>query len=129
MKTSILNKKLLLFWQEIVFILSTGVLLFEITKFGLNQNVFDIWDKAILNFVLLVFVTLLTQLYFNNKIVSTILSALLSLSSITVIFMALYSIGTSNSKLTQAIVMFFTGIFLLFTAITMATKNRTTTSK
>ncbi|MEL0653311.1 hypothetical protein V6246_17960 [Algibacter sp. TI.3.09] len=127
MKTRIIKKSLLKYWQEIVFIISIGLLLFEITKFNLTQNSIDSWDIVLLSLIFPLFVCLIGQFYWNNKTLSTALSVLLTIGSFIVVLMALYFIGTTNSKFLQAISMLIFGIFLLFTAFTMTRKNRSNT--
>ncbi|MBS2214037.1 hypothetical protein KEM09_21710, partial [Carboxylicivirga mesophila] len=70
------------------------------------------------------FVCLIGQFYWNNKTLSIILSVILSIGSFVLILMAIYFIGTTNSKLLQAISMLIFGVFLLFTGLTMTRKNR-----
>ncbi|WP_430816596.1 hypothetical protein [Carboxylicivirga sp. RSCT41] len=123
MKTKAL-KTLLKYWQEIIFIVSIGLLLFEVTKFNLIKNSIDGWDIALLSFILPLFVCLIGQFYWNNKALSIILSVILSIGSFVLILMAIYFIGTTNSKLLQAISMLIFGVFLLFTGLTMTRKNR-----
>ncbi len=112
------------YWQEIVFIISIGLILFEVTRFNLIQNSVDGWDIALLSFALPLFVCLIGQFYWNSKTLSTILSVILSIGSFVFILMAIYFIGTTNSKLLQAISMLVFGVFLLFTGLTMTRKNR-----
>ena len=113
-------------WQEIVFIISIGLILFEIINFNLSQNSIDSWDIALLSFIFPLFVGLIGQLFWKNKTLSTALAMLLSIGSLIVILMACYFIGTTSSQHVQAILMLVVGIFLLFTAITMTRKNRST---
>ncbi|MBS2214054.1 hypothetical protein KEM09_21795, partial [Carboxylicivirga mesophila] len=72
MKTKAL-KTLLKYWQEIIFIVSIGLLLFEVTRYNLIQNSIDGWDIALLSFILPLFVCLIGQFYWNNKTLSIIL--------------------------------------------------------
>tara|TARA_R100001369_G_scaffold13583_1_gene27961 strand:+ start:202 stop:597 length:396 start_codon:yes stop_codon:yes gene_type:complete len=123
MKNRTLKKSLSKYWQEIVFIISIGIILFEITKFNLTQNSIDIWDLTLLSLILPLFVCLIGQLYWNNKTLSTFLSVLLIIGSLIVVFMAIYFVGTTSSELSQPISMLIFGIFLLFTAITMTGKR------
>src|SRR5690554_5214185 len=111
------QKTLLRYWQEIVFIYSIGLLLFEIAKFNLIQNSIDGWDIALLSFILPLFVCLIGQLYWKNKTLSIVLSVILSLGSFVLILMALYFIGTTSSQLFQAISMLTFGVFLLFAGL------------
>lgn len=117
-------KSLLKYWQEIAFMVSIGLLLFEITRFNLTQNSIDGWDIALFSFFLPLFVCLIGQFYWNNKPLSKVLSLILSIGSFVLILMAFYFIGTTNSKLLQAILMLAFGIFLLFAGLTMTRKNR-----
>ena len=119
LRTSLTNN-----WQEIVFIISIGLILFEITKFNLTQNSIDNWDLTLLSLISPIFVCLIGQFYWKNRTLSTTLSVLLSIGSFIVVLMALYYTGTTNSKLAQAMLMLIFGVFLLFTAITMTRKNR-----
>ena len=123
MKTRLLNS-FLKYWQEIVFIVLIGLLLFEITRFYLTQNSIDGWDIALLSFTLPLFICLIGQLFWNNRTLSIVLSVLLSVGSFAVILMAFYFIGTTSSKLIQAITMLILGVFLLFSALTMTRKSR-----
>jgi len=123
MKTTT-QKRLLKYWQEIAFITSIGVLLFEITKFNLFQNSIDGWDLALISIILPLFVCLIGQLYWKNKTLSIVLSVILSIGSFILILMSFYFIGTTSSKLLQAISMLIFGIFLLFAGLTMTRKNR-----
>ncbi|WP_430811654.1 MULTISPECIES: hypothetical protein [unclassified Carboxylicivirga] len=118
------QKTLLRYWQEIVFIISIGLILFEIAKFNLIQNSIDVWDIALLSFILPLFVCLIGQLYWKNRTLSIVLSVILSLGSFVLILMAIYFIGTTSSELLQAISMLIFGVFLLFTGLTMTRKNR-----
>jgi peptidoglycan/LPS O-acetylase OafA/YrhL len=123
MKTRSL-KSLLKYWQEIVFIISIGILLFEIAKFNLVQNSIDVLDIALLSLILPLFICLIGQLYWNNKTLSIVLSAILSIASFILILMAFYFMATTSSKLLQAFTMLILGIFLLFAGLTMPGKNR-----
>jgi hypothetical protein len=117
------QKSLLTYWQEIVFIVSIGILLFEITKFCLNQHTIDGWDIALLSFSLPLFTGLIIQLFWFNRTLSIVLSVLLSIGSFVFILMAFYFLGTTSSQLIQAISMLMLGIFLLFAGLTMTRKK------
>ncbi len=88
METRVLKKSIFKYWQEIVFIISIGILIFEITKFNLTQNSIDSLDIALLSIVFPLFSCLIGQFYWNNKTLSTALSVLLSIGSFLVILMA-----------------------------------------
>ena len=106
-------------WQHLVFIISIGLVLFNVTKFNLTQNSMDNWDFALLSLMLPVFIGLIAQLYWNNKSLTKVLFTVLSIGSALVVLMALYFVGTTNSKFPEAIAMLIIGLFLLFTSITV----------
>ena len=102
------------------------MVLFEITKFSLNQNSIDTWDIVLISLIVPLFIGLIGQLYWKNKTLSNALSILLSIGSSIVVLMAIYFIATTSSKLGQGISMFIYGMFLVFTALTMWKKTELT---
>jgi uncharacterized membrane protein YfcA len=124
MKNRTFPQSFLKYWQEIVFIISIGILLFEITRFNLTQHSIDGWDFAILFLIVPLFICLIGQLYWNNKTLSIFLSFLLLMGSLIVVFMSIYFIGTTSSELPQAISMLIFGILFFYTAITMRLKTK-----
>lgn len=124
MSSRTLKKSILNFWQEIIFIISIGIVLFNILQFNRTQNEFDAWDLLLLSITIPLFISLIGQLFWNNKILSTYLSILLIIASLIVVFMGVYYVGTTTSELLQAVTMLIIGIFLLLTAITMKRKQK-----
>jgi hypothetical protein len=115
-------KSALKFWQEIVFVVSIGLLLIEITKWVMLSQTMDGWDIFLVCSMLPLLVCLIGQLFWKNKALAIVLSCLLVLSSVIFILMSLYFIGTTSTKMIQAIAMFILGLFLLFAAVTMSRK-------
>jgi hypothetical protein len=115
-------KSVLKFWQEIVFVVSIGLLLIEVTKWVIQSQTMDGWDIFLICSLLPVFICLIGQFFWKNKTLAICLSVLLGLSSVIAIFMALYGIFNSPSYRTESIAMLFIGVLLLFSAITMTKK-------
>ena len=118
-------KSVLKFWQEIVFVVSIGLLLIEITKSVMLRQTMDRWDIFLVCFMLPLFICLIGQFFWKKKALAVCLSVLLGLSSFVFILMALYFIGTTSASanIVRAITMLILGIFLLVAAITMPKKN------
>lgn len=117
-------RSLLLFWQEMLFILSIGLLLAEISRFYWIGNSIDAWDLVLLSFVLPLLVSLVGQLFWHNKGLAVFLSVVLAVSSFVIILMAIYFVATTSTSLSQAIFMLIFGLILLSAALTMTSKNR-----
>lgn len=111
-------------WQEIIFTISIGVLLIEITRNNMVQNTIDGWDIALLFLIVPLLICLIGQFYWNNKTLSIILSVILSIGSFIFILMALYYLSTTNSKLFSALSMLIFGLFLFIAGLTMTRKNK-----
>lgn len=124
MKNRTIIKSVLKNWQEFVFLISISTLLFEITRFNLSQNTIDNWDLALLSLIIPLFICLIRQLYWNNKLLSTFLTYFLTTASIIFVVMAIYFIGTTKSRFAEAHSMLIFGVFLIFTSITMRRKQK-----
>jgi uncharacterized membrane protein YfcA len=111
------------FWQEIVFILFIGLLLYEITEYALLGQTIDRWDVFLICLLIPLFISLIGQFFWKKRTLANALSFLLGFGSIVFIFMALYSLALTSTKITQAISMLILGIFLFFAAITMPNKS------
>lgn len=121
MKNKLL-KSVLKFWQEIVLVVSIGLLLIEVSKWVLRSQAMDGAEIFLVCWFLPLFICLIGQLYWKNKALSVTLSALLGLSSAIVIFMALYGILNSPSYRTESIAMFVVGVVSVIAVITMPRK-------
>jgi hypothetical protein len=115
-------KSTLTYWQEIVFTVSIGLLLLEITRSVMLQQTMDEWDIFLCLFFLPLFICLIGQFFWKNEVLGIILSILLGLSSVIFILMSLYFFSTTSTKMIQAVTMFIFGIFLLFASFTMPKK-------
>ncbi len=121
MKTDSL-KKVTKFWQEITFVVLIGILLVEIVYWTNLGHAMDMWDIFLVCFFLPLLTCLIGQLFWKNKVLGTILSILLGLSSFIFILMSLYFIATTSTKMVQAITMFLLGLIMSTSAITMLIK-------
>lgn len=111
-------------WQEIIFIIAIGVLLFEISTSLFAQHTIDKWDITLMAFIFPVFICMIGQLFWKRRILSLALSVLLALGSFVIIMMAFYYIATTNTNIVQAISMLAVGITLLTSAVAMHSKHR-----
>ena len=123
MKIKSLNSALK-FWQEIIFVVSIGVLLIEITKSVMLRQTMDGWDIFLVCFILPLFICLIGQFFWKNEALAILLSVLLGSSSVIFIMMALYFLGTTSTKIIQAVAMLILGVFLFIAAVTMPKKNK-----
>jgi len=110
------------FWQEIVFVVPIGLLFIELTKWVMRSQAMDGWDIFLVIWMLPLFVCLIGQFFWKNQTLAIILSVLLGLSSVTVIFMALYGIFNSPSYRTESIAMLIIGVVLVIAAFKMPAK-------
>ena len=115
-------KTALTFWQEIVFSVSIGLLLIEITKWVMISQTMDVWDILPVCFLLPLFICLIGQFFWKNETLSLTLSILLGISSVIVIFMALYGLRNSLSYRTESFVMLVIGLVCVIASITMSRK-------
>ena len=120
--TKRLLKSALKFWQEIVFGVSIGLLLIEITKWVMRSQTMDNVEIFLVCWMLPLFICLVGQFFWKNKTLAVTLSVLLGLSSVIVIFMALYGIFNSPSYRTGCIVMLIIGVVLVIAAFKMPAK-------
>lgn len=118
------SKSLQNYWQEIVFILSIGLVLFEVARFNLTQKSMDNWDLALVSLILPLLVGLVFQLYSYNRNLSKLLSIFLTTGSIVMVTMAINFIATTNSPFPEAFSMLIFGVFLCNAGVTMTRKNR-----
>ena len=118
-----LLKSTLKFWQEIVFVVSIGYLLFEITKFIVLEHTINGWEIFLVCLFLPLFICLVGQFFWKNGALAVYLSVLLGFSSFVFILMTLYALTTSP-KIITSIAMLIWGIILLISAITMPVKNQ-----
>ena len=115
-------KIVLKFWQEIVFVVPIGVLLIEITKYVMRSQTMDGADIFMVIWFLPLLVCLVGQFFWKSEALAVTLSVLLGLSSVVVIFMALYGIFNSPSYRTGCIIMFIIGVVSVIAAFTMSRK-------
>lgn len=115
-------KSVFKFWQEIIFIVSTGSLLIGSTRGVINSQSMDIWDILLVCWVLPLFICLIGQFFWKKKSLAIILSVPLGLSSVITIFMALYGIFNSPSYRTESIAMLIIGTVLVLAALKMLFK-------
>ena len=122
---SISFKSVLKFWQEIVFVVSIGLLLIEITKAVIRGHTMDGADIFLVCWFVPLLICLIGQFFWKSEGLAICLSVLLGISSFVVILMALYGISTTSIKLImiQSITMLILGIIGIFAAITMPNKN------
>jgi len=116
-------KSTLKFWQEIVFVISIGYVLFEIFKFVALERTMNGWEIFLVCFFLPLFVCLIGQFFWKNQVLAFILSPVLGFSSLIFILACLYALTTSP-KIITSIAMLIFGIILLIAAITMPVKNQ-----
>lgn len=121
-----LLKSILKFWQEIFFIISTGLLLIEITKWVMHSQTIDRWDIFLVFWILPLFICLIGQFFWKKRALAIILSIPLGLSSVVVIFMALYGIFNSQAYRAESIMMFIIGVVLVIAAFKMSFKYTST---
>ena len=115
-------KSLLKFWQEIVFVVSIGLLLIEISKRVMLSQTMDGWDIFLVCWIVPLFICLIGQFFWKDKTLAVALSVLLGLSSVIVILMALYGIFNSPSYRTESIAMLIIGVVLVIAAFKMSAK-------
>ena len=120
-------KSVLKFWQEIVFVVSIGLLFIEITTWTMRSQTMDGADIFLVFLFVPLLICLIGQFFWKNKVLAVALSALLGLSSVIVIFMALYGISNSPSYRAESIAMLFLGLVSIIAAITMSRKYNSTT--
>ncbi|TYA84247.1 hypothetical protein [Seonamhaeicola marinus] len=116
-------------WQEILFIISIGSLLFKVTKFNLTQRAIDGWDLALILLISPLLICLVGQLYWRNKTLSKVLSITLSIGAIIVILMGIYFVTTTTSNFGEAFLMLAFGATSLFAAMTMYRNKHKENSK
>lgn len=116
-------KSVLNFWQEIAFVVSIGLLLTEIVQRGIRSQSMDKWDIFLVCWMLPLSICLIGQFFWRKKILATILSVPLGLSSVITIFMGLYGIFNSPSYRTESIVMLIIGVILVVAAFQMSFKK------
>jgi len=110
------------FWQEIVFVVSIGLLLIEVSKWVMRSQAMDGWDIFLVIWILPLFICLIGQFFWKNHALAITLSVLLGLSSVIVIFMALYGIFNSPSYRTESIAMLIIGVVYVIAAFKMPAK-------
>jgi len=115
-------KSVLKFWQEIVFIISIGLLLIELTKWVIRSQTMDGWDIFMVMWLLPLFVCLIGQFFWKNLALALWLSVLLGLSSVIVILMAIWGISNSPSYSTESFAMLIIGLISVIAVITMPRK-------
>jgi len=119
------NKSLisaLKFWQEIVFVISIGLLFIEITKWVMRSQTMDGADIFMVIWFLPLLVCLVGQFFWKNEAVAVTLSVLLGLSSVIVIILAFVGIFYSPSYNTQHFPMLILGVVCIIAAFTMPRK-------
>lgn len=122
-------KWLLWFWQEISLILLTSILLLNISRYVLINHSLDAWDIAALAYAVPVFIGLIGQFFWKNKILSNILFVLLFVGSVLIILTAFMLFGISTSNLIDATLMLVLGIFCFVAALSMYTKTSSLSQK
>ena len=119
-------KVLKLYWQEIVFVVPIGLLLFSITKSVMLRQTMDQWDIFLVCFFVPLLICLIGQFFWKNQTLALILMPILVITCLVVILMALYGISTTSIKLimTQSIIMLIVGIIGIVAAVTMPINKR-----
>ena len=114
-------KSVLKFWQEIVFIIPIGLMLTALAKAVIHGYTMDGADIFLVCFFAPLLICLIGQFFWKSEALAIFLSILLGISSLIVIWMALYGISTTSIKLImiQSITMLIWGIIMLVAAITM----------
>ena len=118
----ILLKSMLKFWQEIVLIATIGLLLIEIAKWVTRSQAMGGAEILLVVWFLPLFICLIGQFFLQNKTLAITLSALLGLSSVIVILMALWGISNSSSYRTESVAMLLIGLVSVIAVITMPLK-------
>ena len=122
MKKKVL-KSVLKFWQEIVLIIPIVLLLIEIINNRvIRTQTIDGGDIFMIIWFLPLLVCLVVQFFRKNETLAVTLSVLLGLSSVIVIFMALWGINNSPSYRTESVIMFVIGVVSVIAVITMPRK-------
>ena len=122
MNTKLLRSPLK-FWQEIVFVVPIGLLLFEATKWTMRSQTIDGWDILLFIWFLPLFICLIGQFFWKSEALAVTLSVLLGFSSFVVICMALFGIHYSPSYRAKSIAMLIIGIVCVIAAIKMFQKG------
>lgn len=112
------------FWQELLYLISIVVLLLEILNYNISKNSIDNWDLVLVLLIFPLFISIITHLFWRNRIFSKIVSILFSIVSFIVILMAIYYVHNSTSKQLEAYSMLFFGIILLIAALSMNLKYK-----
>ena len=115
-------KSSLKFWQEIVFVVSVGFVLFEKTKFVVLERTMNGWEIFLGCFFLPLLICLIGQFFWKSENIAMVLSVLLGTSSFVVVLKILYYISTTSTDILQEIAMLIGGIFLIISANTMPNK-------
>jgi len=117
-----LLKSMLKFWQEIVLIATIGLLLIEIAKWVTRSQAMGGAEILLVVWFLPLFICLIGQFFLQNKTLAITLSALLGLSFLIVILMALWGISNSSSYRTESVAMLLIGLVSVIAVITMPLK-------
>lgn len=115
-------KTVLKFWQELVFVVCSGLLLLEIGNWALLSHRLDGWDIFVASGMSILFTCLIGQFFWKNRTLAVILSVLLGISSLLVVFMALYGIANSPSYRAESIAMLIIGVVLIIATVKMPAK-------
>jgi len=131
-------KSVLKFWQEIVFIIPTGILItvFLAQMFTGNPNnmLKDGLGIATFCFLAFLFICLVVQFFWKNETLAIVLTPILVLYSLFWIFVSYampryidYNVPNPNNYLRP--VLFIGALFLIFAAITMSKKYSSNSAK
>ena len=115
-------KSVLKYWQEIVFIVSIGLLLIEIIKWIIRSQTMGGAEILLAFWFLPLLVCIVGQFFWKNETLAVTLSVLLGLSSVIVIVLAFVGIIYSPSYMTQHIPMLILGVVSVIAAFTMPRK-------
>ena len=119
---SITLKSALKFWHELVFVIPIGGILIENARWVILSKTLDRWDIFVLSALSFLLVFIIGQFFWKHKTLAVILAVLLGISSVLVVFMALYGIFNSPSFRTESMAMLIIGVILISATFKMASK-------
>ena len=119
---TVLFKKALKFWREIVIAVAIGLFLIVLTKGVMQSQAMDGWDIFLVCWFAPLFLCLIGQFFWKNDVLAVFLSVFFGFSSLIVILLALIGIFYSPSYISQHIPMLIIGIACVIAAFKMFAK-------
>lgn len=115
-------KTVLKLWQETVFAVPIGLLLIEMARWIMHSQTIGLAEIFLVCWFLPLLFCLIGQVFWKNRTLAITLSVPLGLSSISLIFAALYGIFNSPLYRSESSLMFIIGVVLIIAAFKMPTK-------